>query len=107
MKLLQRIAFDLKAGWATLRQGTAEAATRALEEAELVKLRVQMRKLDEQLNHLYEDLGERAVALWDKGDAVGRIGHDSEMVSLISQVQQLQAERAQLEQEMSEIRSGG
>lgn len=107
MKLLQRIAFDLKAGWATLRQGTAEAATRALEETELVKLRIRLRKLDEQLNHLYEDLGERAVSLWDKGDVIERIGLDSEVASLITHVQQLQAERAQLEQEMSEIRSGG
>ena len=46
MGLLQRLKHDLKAGLATLRLGTAQAANRALEETELLRLRLEIRKLD-------------------------------------------------------------
>ena len=44
MGLLQRLKHDLKAGLATLRLGTAQAANRALEETELLRLRLEVRR---------------------------------------------------------------
>ena len=43
MGLLQRLTHDLRAGWVTLRHGTAKAATRALEEGELLRYRLELR----------------------------------------------------------------
>ena len=43
MGLLQRLKHDLKAGFATLRHGTAQAAVRALEETELLRIRLDIR----------------------------------------------------------------
>lgn len=59
MGLLQRLKHDLMAGLATLRHGTAQAAIRALEETELLRIRLDIRKLDQQLDELYRDVGER------------------------------------------------
>ena len=47
MGLLQRLKHDLKAGMATLRLGTAQVANRALEETELLRIRLEIRKLDQ------------------------------------------------------------
>jgi len=43
MGLLQRLKHDLKVGLATLRHGTAQAAIRALEETELLRIRLEIR----------------------------------------------------------------
>ena len=59
MGLFQRLKHDMKAGLATLRHGTAQAAIRALEETELLRIRLDIRKLDQQLDELYRDVGER------------------------------------------------
>lgn len=106
MNLLQRLAQDLRAGWVTVRQGTAEAANRALEESELVKLRLALRKMDEQINHLYEDLGERAVARHEKGELLTQFMKESEMVQLLTQLQQFRRERAKLQADINDVRSG-
>ena len=59
MGFLQRLKHDLRAGLATLRLGTAHVATRALEETELLRMRLEIRKLDQRLSDLYKDIGER------------------------------------------------
>ncbi len=105
MRMLQRIAQDLRAGWATLRQGAADAANRALEESELVQLRLRARKLDEQVNHLYEDIGELALARHDKGQTVERFMKDAEMTQLLSRLQRLREARAKLEAEINDVQS--
>ncbi|MCX5722962.1 MAG: hypothetical protein NTX84_00270 [Nitrospirae bacterium] len=53
MGVLQRLKHDVKAGMATLRLGTAQVANRALEETELLRIRLEIRKLDQQLGELY------------------------------------------------------
>ena len=63
MGLLQRLKHDLKVGLATLRYGTVQAAIRALEETELLRIRLEIRKLDQQLGELYRDVGGRGVHL--------------------------------------------
>ncbi len=52
MGFLQRLKDDLRAGVATLRLGTVHAAGRALEETELLRMRLELRKLDRKLSDL-------------------------------------------------------
>jgi predicted nucleic acid-binding Zn-ribbon protein len=103
--LLQRIKHDLKTGLATLRLGTAQAASRALEETELLRMRLEIRKLDQQLRDLYKDIGERAVEMKEQGETAERVLHDAEIGRLVREVQTLKESRKKLEAEMEGIRN--
>jgi hypothetical protein len=105
MGLLQRLKHDLKAGLVTLRLGTAQAANRALEETELLRIRLEIRKLDQQLDELYRDVGERAVSLREAGEPVERVLYDAEIGRLVKDIQQLKDAREKLESEIIEVRS--
>lgn len=107
MWILQRVKHDLKAGWAAMRYGTAQAASRALEEAELLQLRLELRKLDERIRELYADIGERAIAVHERGEPVGRVLADPEVARGVEQVFGLKAERARLVAEMEEVQNSG
>ncbi len=107
MGLIQRLKHDLKAGWATLRHGTAQAANRALEETELLKLRLEMRKLDQRVSDLSRDIGERAIELHERGEPAERVLSDMEIGRLAKQVQVLREQREKIEGEMEEIKSEG
>lgn len=106
MRVLQRVVQDLRAGWVTLRQGTAAAATRALEESEVARMRLQLRKLDEQLDHLYEDLGERAVAHFEKGEPLAQSFQQADVAALLAQVHTLQEERRHIMAAIDDVRNG-
>jgi len=101
--MLQRLSHDLRAGWVTLRHGTAKAATRALEEGELLRYRLELRKVDQQLDDLHGDIGERTIALHDRGESADRILSDSEITRLMQQVRTLQDEHTKLLLEMNDI----
>jgi flagellar motility protein MotE (MotC chaperone) len=105
MGLLQRLKHDLTAGLATLRHGTAQAAIRALEETELLRIRLEIRKLDQKLEELYRDVGERAVNLGERNEPVERVLYDAEIGRLVKEIQELKDARAKLESEVTEIRS--
>jgi hypothetical protein len=105
MTLLQRLKHDLRTGLATLRLGTAHAASRALEETELLRLRLEVRKLDRQLSDLYKDIGERAVEIKERGETAERVLYDAEIGRLVRDVQVLKESRKKLEAEMDDIRS--
>jgi len=105
MTLLQRLKHDLRTGFATLRLGTAHAASRALEETELLRLRLEVRKLDHQLSDLYKDIGERAVEIKERGETAERVLYDAEIGRLVRDVQALKESRKKLEAEMDDIRS--
>ena len=104
MGLLQRLKHDLRSGLATLRLGTAQAANRALEETELLRLRLEVRKIDRQLKELYRDVGERAVSLREVGEPVERVLYDTEIGRLANDIHQLKETSKKLEAEMQEIR---
>ena len=104
MGLLQRLKHDLKTGLATLRLGTAQAANRALEETELLRLRLEVRKIDQQLNELYRDVGERAVSLREAGEPVERVIYDTEIGRLVKDIHQLKETSKKYEADMQEIR---
>jgi predicted nucleic acid-binding Zn-ribbon protein len=105
MGLLQRLKHDLKAGLATLRLGTAQAANRALEETELLRIRLEIRKLDQQLDELHRDVGERAVNLREGGEPVERVLYDVEIGRLVKEIQELKDARGKLESEMADVRA--
>ncbi len=105
MGLLQRLKHDLKAGMATLRLGTVQVANRALEETELLRIRLEIRKLDQQLGELYRDVGERAVNLREGGEPVERVLYDGEIGRLVKEIQELKEARGKLEAEIVEVRS--
>jgi hypothetical protein len=103
MSLLQRLKDDLKGGWVAMRRGTARAAVRALEETELLQLRLDVRKLDERVKQLCGDIGERAIELHERGEPGDRILTDLALSRNVEQVQLLRAERAKLAAEMDEL----
>ncbi len=103
MGLLQRLTHDLRAGWVTLRHGTAHAASRALEEGELLRYRLELRKVDQQLDDLYGDIGERTIELYDRGEPLDRILVDSDIAHVMQQVRTLQEEKTKLLLEMNDI----
>ncbi|MBA2485191.1 MAG: hypothetical protein H0V35_03675 [Nitrospira sp.] len=103
MGILQRLSHDLRAGWVTLRHGTAKAATRAFEEGELLRYRLELRKVDQQLEDLQGDMGERTIELHDRGESTDRILSDPEVARMMQQVRKLQDERTKLLLEMNDI----
>ena len=105
MGLLQRMKHDVRAGWVSLRYGTARAATRALEETELLRLRLDLRKLDERIKDLCGDIGERAVDLHERGESAEHVLEDREMNRIVQQVLSLRAERMKLLADMEDVRS--
>lgn len=105
MGLLQRIRDDLRVGIATLRLGTVHAAGRALEETELLRMRLELRKLEQQLSDLYKDIGERAVDMKERGETAERVVYDAEIVRLVKEVEGLKASQKKLEADMQDIRN--
>ena len=105
MGIFQRIKHDVRAGLATLRHGTAQAAIRALEETELLRIRLDIRKFNQQLEELYRDVGERAIHLREAGEPVQRVLYDTEIDRLVKEIQDLKDAREKLESEITEIRS--
>lgn len=106
MAIFQRLAHDLKAGLARLRYGTVHAAHRALEETELLQLRLECRKLDGRIEDLYGDIGDRALDLHERGEPTERILVDPDVTRGIEQVLALRAERSKLLSEMDDVRGG-
>ena len=105
MGLLQRMKDDLRAGLATLRLGTVHAAGRALEETELLRMRLELRKLEQQLSDLYKDIGERAVDMKERGETAERVVYDAEIVRLVKEVEVLKESQKKLEADMEDIRN--
>ncbi len=105
MGFFQRLKDDLRAGVATLRLGTVHAAGRALEETELLRMRLELRKLEQQLSDLYKDIGERAVDMKERGETAERVVYDAEIVRLVKQVDGLKESQKKLEAEMNQIRN--
>jgi hypothetical protein len=106
MGLLQQLKHDVVTGWARLRQGTVQAANRAFEETELLKLSLEVRKLDRRIKDLYRDIGERTVELHERGARSDHILSDREIVRVVDQVMVLTAEREKLLADMRDVRSG-
>ena len=106
MGVFQRLAHDLKAGLARLRYGAGQAAHRALEETELLQLRLESRKLESRIDALYGDVGDRALDLHGRWEPTERILTDPALVQGIEQVMALRAERSRVLREIEDVRGG-
>jgi phosphate uptake regulator len=102
----QQVKHDLRAGWAALRRGTVRVARGALEETELLRLRLDLRKLDRRICDLCGEIGERAVELYERGKPAEHVLADPEITRLAEQVLALRVERDKLLADMEDIRHG-
>ena len=83
----------------------AEAANRAMEESELLKLRLELRKIKDQLDQVHEDIGERTVRLTEQGSTLDAIKTDREITAWIEDVRKLRDQGARIEADMYSILS--
>ncbi len=85
-----------------MRQGTAEAADRSLEEMDLLRLKFKLYKVEEQIKEHLRTAGERAFQLIErKGSGVLE---DKEIQDLFSKVDQLKQEEARIRFDMDQIK---
>lgn len=82
----RRLRQDLRAGLAQVRQGSATAVNRSMEEIELLRLKFQLDAVDVQIRELYRAAGERAFQLIEReGDS---IMNDKELMRIFEQIDQ-------------------
>ena len=87
----RRLRQDLRAGWALVRQGSATAVNRSMEEVELLRLKFQLEAVDVQIKELYRAAGERAFQLIERES--DSVMNDKELLRLFEQIdQQVQVE---------------
>jgi small-conductance mechanosensitive channel len=102
LSLFRRFKNDLRAGLAKVRQGTAKAADRSLEEMELLRLKFQLDKVEDQIKEHLRAAGERAFQLIErKGSGVLE---DKEIQDLFAKVDQLKQEQTRIRFEMDQIK---
>jgi len=105
MSRFRRFKNDLSTGWAKVRQGTAEARDRSLEEMELLRLKFQLNKVEDQIKEHLRAAGERAFQLIErKGSGVLE---DKEIQDLFAKVDQLREEETRIRFEMDQIKERG
>lgn len=98
----RRLKNDFRTGLAKVRQGTAKAADRSLEEMELLRLKYELYKVEDQIKEHLREAGERAFQLIErKGSGVLE---DKEIHDLFAKVDQLKQEEARILFEMGQIK---
>ena len=98
----RRFKNDFRTGWAKVRQGTAEATDRSLREVELLRLKFELYKVEDQIKEHLRAAGERAFQLIErKGSGVL---DDKEMQRLFEQVDRLKQEEARIRFERDQVR---
>ena len=82
----RRLRQDLRAGWAQVRQGSATAVNRSMEELELLRLKFQLDAVDVQIRELYRAAGERAFQLIER--EADSIMNDKELMRIFERIDQ-------------------
>ena len=98
----RRLRKDLQTGWAVVRQGSAEAVNRSLEEVELLRLKFRLDAVEAQIKELYRSAGERAFQLMER-EAEG-IMNDKELLRFFERVDELKQQEARIRFEMEQVR---
>ena len=93
---------DLRTGWATVRQGSAETVDQSLREIELLRLKFELYKVEDQIRDHLRAAGERAFQLIERKG--GSVLDDKEMRGLFEKVDQLKQEEARLRFERDQIK---
>ena len=92
---------DLRTGWATVRQGSAETVDQSLREIELLRLKFELYQVEDRIRDHLRAAGERAFQLIErKGESVL---DDKEMRGLFEKVDRLKQEEARLRFERDQI----
>ena len=105
MSRFRRFTNDLRTGWAKVRQGSAEAKDRSLEEMELLRLKFKLNKVEDEIKEHLRAAGERAFQLIErKGSGVLE---DKEIQDLFAKVDQLKQEETRIRFEMDQIKERG
>jgi small-conductance mechanosensitive channel len=105
MSRLRRFKNDLRTGWAKVRQSTAKAADRSLEEMELLRLKFQLYKVEDQIKEHLRAAGERAFQLIERKGS--EVLEDKEIQELFGKVHQLKQEESRIRFEMDQIKERG
>ena len=90
----RRLRHDLRAGLALVRQGSATAVNRSLEEVELLRLKFRLDALEAEIKELYQVI-EREV---------DSIMNDKELIRLFEKIDQLSQEEGRIRFEMEQVR---
>ena len=98
----RRLGHDLRAGLVRVRQGSATAVNRSLEEVELLRLKFHLDAVEAQIKALYRSAGERAFQLIER--EAGSVMNDKELMRLFEQIDQLIQEEERLRFEMEQVR---
>jgi len=98
----RRFKNDLRTGWAKVRQGTAETVDQSLRELELLRLKFELYKVEDQIKDHLRAAGERAFQLIERKG--GSVLDDKEMRRLFEKVDQLKQEEARIRFERDQIK---
>ena len=93
---------DLRTGWATVRQGSAETVDQSLREIELLRLKFELYRIEDQIRDHLRAAGERAFQLIERKG--GSVLEDKELRSLFDKVGQLKQEEARIRFERDQIK---
>ena len=93
---------DLRTGWATVRQGSAETVDQSLREIELLRLKFELYKVEDQIRECLRAAGERAFQLIERQGV--SVLDDKELRGLFEKVNQLKQEEARIRFERDQIK---
>jgi hypothetical protein len=93
---------DLRTGWATVRQGSAETVDQSLREIELLRLKFELYRVEDQIKDHLRAAGEWAFQLIERKG--GSVLDDKEMRGLFEKVDRLKQEEARLRFERDQIK---
>ncbi|MDO8545901.1 MAG: hypothetical protein Q7R68_00940 [Nitrospirales bacterium] len=98
----RRFKNDLRTGWATVRQGSAETVDQSLREFELLRLKFELYRVEDQIRDHLRAAGERAFQLIERKG--GSVLEDQEIRGLFEKVDQLRQEEARVRFERDQIK---
>ena len=98
----RRLQHDLVAGFAVVRQGSATAVNRSLEEIELLRLKFRVNAVEAEIRELYHSAGERAFHLIER-EAEGLL-KEKDLIRVFEKIDRLVEEENRIRFEMEQVR---
>ena len=98
----RRLRHDLVAGFSVVRQGSATAVNRSLEEVELLRLKFRLDAVEAEIKELYRSAGERAFHLMERD--TGDVLKEKDLVRLFEKIDELVKEENRVRFDMQQVR---
>ena len=98
----RRLRHDLVTGYTVVRQGSATAVNRSLEEVELLRLKFRLDAVEAEIKELYRTAGEKAFDLVER--ETGGLLREKELIRLFEKIDQLILEENRIRFEMQHVR---